>query len=177
MPGSATFSTARRKLVRRASSSSSFASMPRGQQPQQQSAIQKWTLVRPDTLRGLLSARQKGPRHRHHHHQPAALNEKKKARPPSPPPGLVDNDVPSPDAGDGATQWSAWDVSHAASKPRPVAPGKRRRRGEGGFYRTSVIHTYIHCICLVVPGGSSHWEPMRLALVLLVCVYFLVDFY
>ena len=41
----------------------------------------------------------------------------------------------------------------------------------------SEVHTYIHCICLVVPGGSSHWEPMRLALVLLVFVYFLVDFY
>ena len=36
-------------------------------------------------------------------------------------------------------------------------------------------HTYIHCICLVVPGGSSYWEPTLLALVLLVFVYFQVD--
>ena len=102
--------------------------MPRGQQPQQQSAIQKWTLVRPDTLRDLLSARQKGPCHRHH--QPAVLNKKKKAQPLSPLPGLVDDDVPLPD-GDGATQWSAWDVGCASLKPRPEAwegPPTGRRR-------------------------------------------------
>ena len=87
--------------------------MPRGQQPQQHSAIQKWTLVRPDTLQDLLLARQKGPQYRHH--QPAVatvLNLKKKTRPPSPL-GLVDDKVP-----DGAMQSSAWDIGHAVSKPR-----------------------------------------------------------
>ena len=73
------------------------------------------------TLRDLLSAHQKGPQHRHHH-QPVVLNEKKKAWPPSAPPGLVDDDVPSPDAGDGATQWLAWDIGRRASKARPAAP-------------------------------------------------------
>ena len=39
-------------------------------------------------------------------------------------------------------QWSAWDVGRTASKPRPAVPcgrpGKRRQRGEDGFYMTSV---------------------------------------
>ena len=48
--------------------------------------------------------------------------KKKKTRPLSPPPGLVDDHVPSPDEGDGAMQWSAWDVGRAASKPRLAAP-------------------------------------------------------
>ena len=44
--------------------------------------------------------------------------------------------MPSPDDGDGDTQWSAWDVGRAASKPWPAAQSHAsERRGIGGGRR------------------------------------------
>ena len=134
-----------------------------GQQPQQ-SAIQKWTLVRPDTLQDLL-AHQKGPHHHHHHHhyhhQPTAamvLNKKKKkrTRPPLPPPGLVDDHVPSLDNSDGAMPWWAWDVGPTASKPQPAVPqaqgGLENTTKEDDYYRTSVV-TSTHSVAWAAAGS------------------------
>ena len=117
--------------------------MPRGQQQQQQSAIQKATLARPDTLRDLLSTPQKGAQHRHY--QPRCWTRRKRPdhrchhrawwtmMSPRQTPAM------KPCSGRPGTS-AAWLQSPSRRRPRPPTgqPGKRCQWGEDVYYRTSV---------------------------------------
>ena len=112
------------------------------QQQQQQSVIQKWALVRPDTLQDLL-AHQRGTSSVHHG---GGTNQEDKDchHHLSSPLGLVAHSVSSPDSNT-ATSWrSQWDISSATLEPwlgraaNWETAGKCRQWGEDSHYGTSV---------------------------------------